>query len=71
VTQPYDDLIDIAVRLFWTILFSLVPAVLLGVDFGWSIGIGYFVVAAALLSVHYDAQDIRKAIQQIAKSRQS
>ena len=37
-----DDLIGIAVKLFWTILFSLVPAVLLGMDFGLSVGIGYF-----------------------------
>jgi hypothetical protein len=71
VTHTSNDLIGIAVKLFWTILFSLVPAVLLGMDFGLSVGIGYFVVAAAVLSVHYDVQDTRKAVQQIAKSDQS
>ena len=66
-----EDLIGTAAKLFWTILFSLVPAVLLGMDFGLSVGIGYFVVAAAVLSLHYDVQDTRKAVQKIAKGSHS
>lgn len=70
MTHTPDDLIGIAIKLFWTILFSAVPAVLLGIDFGLSVGIGYFVIAAAVLSLYYDAQDIRKAAQLIAKRSQ-
>ncbi|WP_129135520.1 hypothetical protein [Luteimonas sp. YGD11-2] len=71
MTHTSNDLLGVAIKLFWTILFSLVPAVLLGMDFGFSVGIGYFVVTAAILSVHYDVQDTRKAVQEIAKGRQS
>jgi hypothetical protein len=71
VTHPSSDLIGMIAKVFWTILFALVPAVLLGTDFGLSVGVGYFVITAAVLSVHYDVQDTRKAVQQIAKDNQS
>jgi len=58
---------SIIFRLLWTILFSLVPAVLLGMDFGFSVGLGYFVIAAAILSIGYDVQEARDAAQQIAR----
>ena len=66
MTHLSDELIGVFAKLFWTLLFALIPAVLLGIDFGLPVGVGYFVVAAALLSVHYDVQDTRKTVQQLA-----
>ena len=71
MTQKASGLIDDISKFFWTISFALVPAVLLGMDFGFSVGIGYFVVAGSILSIHYDVQDIRKVVEQSTKYNQS
>ncbi|NZA26943.1 hypothetical protein H0E84_11175 [Luteimonas sp. SJ-92] len=71
MTQASNNVTDSAIKLFWTLLFSLGPAILLGMDFGLSVGLGYFVIAAVVISVHYDAQDVRKAVQQLTQNRQA
>jgi hypothetical protein len=62
-----SDLIAAIVKLFWTVLVSIVPAVMLGNDFGLSVGVGYFVIAAAIVSIQYDAKDMREELRKLRK----
>lgn len=71
MNQSNFVLFEILMKIFWILVASVVPALMLARDYGTSVGVAFFVLAGALMSIHYDVQDILKVVKKSVETDQS